>query len=75
MQRSSKFEFSKFKFRRKIIKIFNYKGKKLCDYIVYTNEYNKHISIFRDGDNRIKEVEISDIIKEAVFIKRKKTKK
>ena len=48
------------------MKIFNYNGKKLCDYIVYTNEYNKHIAIFRDANNKIQEVEISDIIKEAL---------
>lgn len=57
------------------MKIFNYKGKKLCDYIVYTNEYNKHIAIFRDGDNKIQEVEISDIIKEALINEKRKEKR
>ena len=37
--------FQKFKFRRKIMKKFKFKGKKLCDYIVYTDDKNKHIAI------------------------------
>ena len=57
------------------MKIFNYKGKKLCDYIVYTNEKNKHIAIFRDGENKIQEVEISDIIKEALINEKRKEKR
>ena len=55
--------------------IFNYKGKKLCDYIVYTNEHNKHTAIFRDGGNKIQEVEISSIIKEALINEKRKEKR
>lgn len=54
------------------MKIFNYNEKKLCDYIVYTNEYNKHIAIFRDANNKIQEVEISDIIKDALINEKRK---
>ena len=57
------------------MKIFNYNGKKLCDYIVYTNEYNKHIAIFRDANNKIQEVEISDIIKDALINEKRKEKR
>ena len=57
------------------MKIFNYNGKKLCDYIVYTNEHNKHIAIFRDANNIIQEVEISDIIKEALINEKRKEKR
>ena len=57
------------------MKIFNYKGKKLCDYIVYTNENNKHIAIFRDSENKIQEVEISSIIKDALINEKRKEKR
>lgn len=57
------------------MKIFNYNGKKLCDYIVYTNEYNKHIAMFRDANNVIQEVEISDIIKDALINEKRKEKR
>lgn len=57
------------------MKIFNYDGKKLCDYIVYTNENNKHIAIFRDANNIIQEVEISDIIKDALINEKRKEKR
>ena len=57
------------------MKIFNYNGKKLCDYIVYTNDENKHIAIFRDANNIIQEVEISDIIKEALISEKLKEKR
>lgn len=57
------------------MKIFNYNGKKLCDYIVYTNEQNKHIAIFRDANNKIQEVEISDIIKDALILEKRKEKR
>lgn len=57
------------------MKIFNYKGKRLCDYIVYTNENNKHIAIFRDGENKIQEVEISSIIKDALINEKRKEKR
>ncbi len=57
------------------MKIFNYKGKRLCDYIVYTNENNKHIAIFRDGENKIQEIEISSIIKDALINEKRKEKR
>ena len=55
--------------------IFNYKGQRLCDYIVYTNEYNKNIAIFRDANNILQEVEISDIIKDALNNEKRKEKR
>ena len=51
-------DFKKFKFRRKIMREFKVKGKKLCDYIVYTNKENKHIAVFKDYENNIQKVEI-----------------
>lgn len=62
--------FSKFKFRRKTMKKFNYKGKKLCDYIVYTNNKNKLVAVFKDSENKIQKVEISDIIKDTLIKER-----
>lgn len=59
--------FEKFKFRRKTMKNFKYKGKKLCDYIVYTNKKNKLVAVFKDSENNIQEVEISDIIKDTLI--------
>lgn len=53
---------------------FKFKGEKLCDYIVYTNNKNKHIAVFRDSENNIQEVEISSSIKE-VLIKEKRKEK
>ena len=52
------------------MKKFNYKGKKLCDYIVYTNNKNKLIAVFKDSENKIQEVEISDIIKDTLIKER-----
>lgn len=66
--------FQKFKFRRKIMKKFKFKGKKLCDYIVYTDDKNKHIAVFKDYENNIREVEISDLIKEALIMEKRKEK-
>ena len=57
------------------MKIFNYKVKKICDYIVYTNEHNKHIAMFRDAENKIQKVEISSIIREALINEKRKEKR
>ncbi len=54
---------------------FNFKGKKLCDYIVYTNNENKHIAVFKDYENNIQEVEISSLIKEALISEKRKEKR
>ena len=67
--------FEKFKFRRKIMKKFNFKGRKLCDYIVYKDDKNRDIAIFKDYENNIQEVEISNIIKEALIKEKRKEKK
>ena len=56
------------------MKKFKFKGKKLCDYIVYTNDKNKHIAVFKDYENNIREVEISDLIKEALIMEKRKEK-
>lgn len=57
------------------MKKFKFKGKKLCDYIVYTNDENKHIAVFKDSQNNIQEVEISNIIKEALIKEKRKEKR
>lgn len=57
------------------MKKFILKGKKLCDYIVYTNDENKHIAVFKDSENNIQEVEISNIIKEALIKEKRKEKR
>lgn len=54
---------------------FNDKGQKLCDYIIYKNEENKNIAIFKDSENNIHEVEISDIIIEALNNEKRKEKR
>ncbi len=56
------------------MKEFYLKGKKLCDYIVYTNKKNKHIAIFKDSENKIKRVEISNIVFELLINEKKKEK-
>ena len=57
------------------MKEFNFKGKKICDYIVYTNSKNKHIAVFKDYEHNIHEVEISSLIKEALINEKRKEKK
>ena len=56
------------------MKEFKFKGKKLCDYMVFTNEENKHIAAFKDYENNIQEVEISSLIKEALINEKRKEK-
>ena len=57
------------------MKEFKFKGKKICDYIVYTNNENKHIAVFTDYENNIHKVEISSLIKEALINEKRKEKK
>ncbi len=57
------------------MKKFKFKGKKICDYIVYTNSENKHIAVLTDYENNIHKVEISSLIKEVLINEKRKEKK
>ena len=56
------------------MKIFKIKNEKLCDYIIYTNEKNKHILTFKNYEGNTQKVEINNIIKEALMEEKKKEK-
>lgn len=57
------------------MKKFKLTGKKLCDYVVYINDENKYIAVFKDYENNIKEVEISNTIKNALIQEKREEKK
>ncbi len=57
------------------MKEFKFKGKKLCDYIVYTNDEKKYIAIFKNYEKNIQEIEISNTIMEFFINEKRKEKK